>query len=138
MSFDLSEVMDARLFNLMGFCKFPQLTRIVINHLNEGEDLIKDFTYTLQNMGTKSIDSLVINEEYDQQPMNMSYFIEGLKGILPKVSKIVYIENFKISKQEFEELLTASSNWAKLVIRYSILDLDEKLDLSHIQYSKLR
>ena len=138
MKFDLSEVMDARLFNLMGYCKFPHFKSMIINHLTEGESLVRDFTYTLQNMETLSIDSLVVNEQYDQQPIDMNYFIEGLKGVLPKVKKFIYLENFKISKPQFEELLTAAANCVKLVIRYSILDLNEKIDLSYVKYSKLR
>lgn len=141
---NLDNSLDQSFMNLLAFWQVQKMGKISIDYLTEYGNDVQSFNSAFANFKVKSsenkencIESIYINQKYYKPAIDMGFFMEGLRKLLPQVKKTIYLSNFKISKKEFEELMMLWSNWHEVVLKNSILDLADQPDLSKILNSEI-
>ena len=108
--------------------KLPNIRKIQIDNISDGNKELNSF---FQNWVPSKIDLLSVNYYwYTSTGIKMDFFIDSISKAIKSVSKEIYLSCFVMKEVELEQIIKSSSNWERLIIRYSDIHCSKKLDFS--------
>ena len=106
--------------------RLPNIRKIRIDYISDGDKELNSF---LQNWVPSKIDLLWVNYPSNTPTgIKMGFYIDSISKAIKSVSKEIYLECFEIKEAELEQIIKSSSNWERLIIRFSDIHCSEKLD----------
>ena len=108
--------------------RLPNIRRIQIDKIPDGNKELNSF---FQNWVPSKLDLFSVNHAYKTDTgIKMDFYIDSISKAIKSVSKEIYLECFEIKEAELEQIIKSSSNWERLIIRYSDIHCSKKLDFS--------
>ena len=108
--------------------RLPNIRKIQIDYISDGNKELNSF---LQNWVPSKIDLLSVNYNRNTDTgIKMDFYIDSISKAIKSVSKEIYIQCFEIKEAELEQIIKSSSNWERLILRFSDIYCSKKLDFS--------
>jgi hypothetical protein len=109
----------------------PDIKRVRIQCMNNHSDAsVRDF---LDSCLPDSLQSLTINYDTNTR-IKASFYLPSIQTAFKKTTKENYICYFDCSKKEFEEIVKASHNTDRLVMRGMKMDSEQEFDFRGPDY----
>ena len=106
--------------------KLPNIRKIRIDRISDGNKELNSF---FQNWVPSKLDLLLLNYLRNTSTgIKMGFYIDSIPKAMKSVSKEIYLECFEIKEAELEQIIKSSSNWERLILRYSDIHCSKKLD----------
>ena len=105
----------------------PQIKRIVITRLNGSDPNLSLF---LSNWVPQNLTYLSINDPCIdwKRPIKMNFYLNSLTTCLKKVTKEIFLQLFDMDESDLEEVIKASCNSERLVLKYCDLKWSRPMD----------
>ena len=97
--------------------QIPQIKRIWISRLNGSDSNLNLF---LSNWIPQNLTYLAINDPYidENKPTKTNFYLNSLTTSLKKVTKEIFLNVFEMDESDLEEVIKASCNSERLVLKY--------------------
>ena len=116
--------------------RLPNIRKIEIDKIPDGNKELNSF---FQNWVPSKLDLLWVNHAYNTDTgIKMDFYIDSISKAIKSVQKEIYLECFEIKEEELEQIIKSSSNWERLIIRYSDIHCSKKLDFSVSDKCKIK
>ena len=125
---DYSQKVCKDIIEAVTYFRLPDIKRVKIDKIENNDKNLKSF---LKRSRPESLKLLNLNREYYENDMiEVKYYTKELKKWFQVTTDEIYIENLDISSKDLCNIIKASSNCSRLVIRNSKIKVSEKLDFS--------
>ena len=106
--------------------RLPDIRKIEINYISDGNKELNSF---FQNWFPSKLDLLWVNHAYNTDTgIKIDFYIDSISKAIKSVEKEIYLECFVIKEAELEQIIKTSSNWERLILRFSDIHCSKKLD----------
>ena len=125
---DYSQKVCKDIIEAVTYSRLPDIKRVKIDKIENNDKNLKSF---LKRSRPESLKLLNLNREhYENDMTEVKYYTKELKKWFQVTTDEIYIENLDISSKDLCNIIKASSNCSRLVIRNSKIKVSEKLDFS--------
>ena len=108
--------------------RLPNIRRIQIDNISDGNKELNSF---FQNWVPSKIDLLSVNYiQNTDTGIKMDFYIDSISKAMKSVQKEIYLYCFEIKEPELEQIIKSSSNWERLILRFSDIHCSKRLDFS--------
>ena len=106
--------------------RLPNIRKIQIDSISNGNKELNSF---FQNWVPSKIDLLSVNYWSNTGTgIKMDFYIDSISKAIKSVEKEIYLSCFEIKEPELEQIIKSSSNWERLILRFSDIHCSKKLD----------
>ena len=116
--------------------RLPNIRKINIYYISDGNKELNSF---FQNWVPSKLDFLSVNDYRNTKTgIKMNFYIDSISKAMKSVQKEIYLECFEIKEPELEQIIKSSSNWERLILRFSDIHCSKKLDFSVSSKCKIK
>ena len=116
--------------------RLPNIRKIQIDHISDANKELNSF---FQNWIPSKIDLLWVNYLWNTRTgIKMGFYIDSISKAMKSVSKEIYLTCFEIKEPELEQIIKSSSDWERLILRFSDIHCSKKLDFGVYDKYKIK
>ncbi|CAI2362697.1 unnamed protein product [Moneuplotes crassus] len=144
LKFDMDSDNDKQIVKAMGAlkCSPGPKKRFDIGYIKNGDESLNTF---MAHSAPSSLQSFVFNRDYcadeygdPESPVRIKFYLEGLKGVLPKVTEEVFVEALEVDDTDLSQIVKLSSSAERLTIYWSKISTYNCFDFSTPTQAKLK
>ena len=116
--------------------RLPNIRKIQIDYISDGN---KKFNSFFKNWVPSKLDLLSVNYlPNTNRGIKMDFYIDSISKADKSVEKEIILSCFEIKEPELEQIVKSSSNWERLILRFSDIHCSKKLDFSVFDKYKIK